>query len=218
MEAAARVTSGMVVGLGTGSTATWFIKELGRRIKAEGLDIKGVPSSFACSALARKENIPLIGMDQVSRVDLYADGADEVDPSKGLLKGRGAAMLGEKLLAEACDRFLVIVDEGKLVQRLGLRFPVPVEVLPAALCLVEDRLKSLGAQVALRPAGGKDGPVVTDQGNLVLDAVFPADTDWKAMDGILDGMPGVAEHGLFLRYAAKSEVLVGTADGVRTLP
>jgi ribose 5-phosphate isomerase A len=219
LEAASRVRSGMIVGLGTGSTATYFIQELGRRIKSEGLAIHGVPSSFACFDLARKAGIPLLAMDQIDRVDLYADGADEVDPQKGLLKGRGAAMLGEKLLAEAADRFLVLVDEGKLVQRLGTRFPVPVETLPAARSLVEARLKALGAQATLRPAGGKDGPVVTDAGNLILDAVFPPGADWRALDSALDAQPGVVGHGLFLRYAGKSEVLVGGADGgMRIIP
>lgn len=209
----------MVVGLGTGSTATYFIQELGRRIKSEGLVIQGVPSSYACFTLARKAGIPLVAMDQIDRVDLYADGADEVDPHKGLLKGRGAAMLGEKILAEAADRFLVLVDEGKLVQRLGTRFPVPVETLPAAQSLVEARLKAMGAQVTLRPAGGKDGPVVTDAGNLVLDAVFPAGADWPAVDSALVALPGVVGHGLFLRYASKSEVLIGAADGgMRIIP
>jgi ribose 5-phosphate isomerase A len=219
IEAASRVRSGMVVGLGTGSTATYFIQELGRRIKTEGLAIQGVPSSFACFNLARRSGIPLVAMDQIDRVDIYADGADEVDPGKCLLKGRGAAMLGEKLLAEAADRFLVLVDEGKLVQRLGTRFPVPVETLPAAQSLVEARLEALGAQVTLRPAGGKDGPVVTDAGNLVLDAVFPSGADWPALDAALDALPGVVGHGLFLRYARKSEVLVGAADGgMRIIP
>jgi ribose 5-phosphate isomerase A len=208
----------MVVGLGTGSTATFFIRELGRRIKEEGLRIRCVPSSFASLQLAKEGNLPLLSMDQVSRVDLYADGADEVDPAKGLLKGRGAAMLGEKLLAEACDRFLVIVDEGKLVQRLGTKFPVPIEILPQAVELVKARVEALGAKAALRPAGGKDGPVVTDNGNLVLDAVFPAAVDWKSMERELDAMPGVAEHGLFLRYASKSEVIVGGAGGLRIIP
>jgi ribose 5-phosphate isomerase A len=219
IEAASRVRSGMIVGLGTGSTATYFIQELGRRIKSEGLVIQGVPSSHACFALARKAGIPLIAMDQVDRVDLYADGADEVDPQKGLLKGRGAAMLGVKILAEAADRFLVLVDEGMLVQRLGSRFPVPVETLPAAQSLVEARLKAMGAQVTLRPAGGKDGPVVTDAGNLVLDAEFPAAALWPAVAAGLDALPGVVGHGLFLRYASKSEVLIGTADGgIRIIP
>jgi ribose 5-phosphate isomerase A len=205
----------MVVGLGTGSTATFFIRELGRRIKDEGLRIRCVPSSFASLQLAKEGNLPILSMDQVSRVDLYADGADEVDPAKGLLKGRGAAMLGEKLLAEACDRFLVIVDEGKLVQRLGTKFPVPIEALPQAVELVKTRLEAMGAKAALRPAGGKDGPVVTDNGNLVLDAVFPASADWNSVERELDAMPGVAEHGLFLRYASKSEVIVGGAGGLR---
>lgn len=217
VAAAGRVSTGMVVGLGTGSTATYFIKELGRRIKSEGLDIRCVPSSLACSLLARQENIPLLSMDQVSRVDLYADGADEVDPAKGLIKGRGAAMLGEKLLVEAADLFLVIVDEGKLVPRLGTRFPVPVEVLPAAAEIVRARIEALGARTTLRSGGGKDGPVVTDNGNLILDTVFPDGADWPALDDFLDRLPGVVEHGLFLRYAAKSEVLIGTADGMRTL-
>lgn len=208
----------MIVGLGTGSTATFFVKELGRRIREESLKIQGVPSSYACSLLARAEGIPLLSMDQVSRVDLYADGADEVDPGKGLIKGRGAAMLREKLLVEAADVFLVIVDESKLVTRLGARFPVPVEVLPQAVSLVESRLRGARAQVTLRPAGGKDGPVVTDNGNLVLDAVFPADADWPVVDAWLDGLPGVAGHGLFLRWAAKSEVLVATATGMRPFP
>lgn len=218
IEAASRVQSGMVVGLGTGSTATHFIRELGRRIRTEGLRIDCVPSSFACALLAQQEGIALRAMDQVSKVDIYADGADEVDPAKGLLKGRGAAMLGEKLLAEACERFLVIVDEGKLVERLGTRFPVPVEVLPAALGLVRARLESLGAAATLRPAGGKDGPVVTDNGNLILDTVFADGSDWKSVEAYLDALPGVAEHGLFLRYAPKSEILIGTADGMRTVP
>lgn len=217
LEAAGRVASGMVVGLGTGSTATYFVQELGRRIRTEGLSIRCVSSSFACSLLARQEGMPLVPLDQVSRIDLYADGADEVDPGKGLIKGRGAAMLGEKLLAEAADAFLVLVDEGKLVPSLGTRFPVPVEVLPPAVELVRARLEGLRAQATLRPAGGKDGPVVTDAGNLILDAVFPAGTDWKAMEAALDALPGVAEHGLFLRYADKTEVLVGSADGVRSI-
>jgi ribose 5-phosphate isomerase A len=212
----------MVVGLGTGSTAAFFVQELGRRIREENLKFHGVVSSFACLNLAKRENIPLLSMDQVAKVDLYADGADEVDPQKRLIKGRGAAMLGEKLLADACDHWLVLVDEGKLVPRLGTRFPVPVEVLPAAAALVEARLKSLGAAVTLRPAGGKDGPVITDNGNLVFDAVFPAGTDgadWDRIDAALDGQPGVAEHGLFLRYAARSEILVGGADGgLRIIP
>lgn len=224
LEAAKQVQDGMVVGLGTGSTATHFVREVARRIRDEKLSIRCVSSSFACSLLARAEGIPLLSVDQVARLDLYVDGADEVAPDKGLIKGRGAAMVGEKLLAEGCDRFLVIVDGGKLVNKLGLKFPVPVEVLPEAVQLAGRGIAALGGKTALRMAsGGKDGPVVTDHGNLILDATFANDAkggagpDWKALDAALDGLPGVVGHGLFLRYAPKSTVLVGEGGGVRVI-
>ncbi len=218
LEAAKQVQEGMVVGLGTGSTATYFIRELGRRVRDEKLSIRGVASSFACSLLARAEGVPLIPSDQTDRIDLYVDGADEVDPGKGLIKGRGAAMVGEKLLAEACDRFLVIIDEGKLVTRLGAKFPVPVEIMPAALTLVQRGIAALGGKPILRLApSGKDGPVVSDNGNLILDLTFAGLPDWDALDAALNGLPGVVGHGLFLRYATKSTVLVGSAGGVRVL-
>jgi ribose 5-phosphate isomerase A len=218
LEAAKQVKDGMVVGLGTGSTATFFVRELARRIRDEGLVIRGVSSSLACSLLANAEGVPLIPTDQADHIDLYVDGADEVDPAKGLIKGRGAAMVGEKLLAEACDRFLVIVDEGKLVPRLGTKFPVPVEIMPASLRLVQRGILALGGKPALRLCGGgKDGPVVSDNGNLILDLTFAGTPDWTALDAALDGLPGVVGHGLFLRYAAKSTVLVGSAGGVRVI-
>jgi ribose 5-phosphate isomerase A len=218
LEAAKQVLEGMIVGLGTGSTATFFIRELGRRVREENLSIKCLSSSFACSLLARKEGVPLVPSDQIDHVDLYVDGADEVDPAKGLIKGRGAAMVGEKLLAEACERFIVIVDEGKLVQRLGTKFPVPVETMPAAASLVGRGILALGGTPTLRLAqGGKDGPVVSDNGNLILDVTFSGTPDWPALDAALNGLPGVVGHGLFLKYAAKSTVLVGSAGGVRVL-
>ncbi|MEO6094738.1 MAG: ribose-5-phosphate isomerase RpiA, partial [Fibrobacteria bacterium] len=218
LEAAKQVRDGMTLGLGTGSTVTFFIRELGRRIREEGLSLKCVSSSFACSLLARKEGVPLVPSDQIDQVDLYVDGADEVDPDKGLIKGRGAAMVGEKLLAEACDRFIVIVDEGKLVQRLGAKFPVPVETMPAAATLVRRGIMALGGNPTLRLAqGGKDGPVVSDNGNLILDVTFSGSPDWEALDAALNCLPGVVGHGLFLRYAAKTTVLIGSAGGVRVL-
>lgn len=209
----------MIVGLGTGSTATWFVRELGRRIREEKLSIACVSSSLACSLLAKSEGLPLIPTDQADRIDLYVDGADEVDPAKGLIKGRGAAMVGEKLLAEACASFIVIVDESKLVPSLGAKFPVPVEVMPNAARLVGKGIEALGGKPVLRMAqGGKDGPVVSDNGNLVLDVTFAGSPDWRALDGALDSLPGVVGHGLFLRYGAKSTVLAGSASGVRIIP
>jgi ribose 5-phosphate isomerase A len=224
MQAAGEIREGMVVGLGTGSTAYHFIREAGRRIREEGLRIQAVASSFSSSMLAREQGIPLLSMDQVDHVDLYADGADEVAPDKGLLKGRGAAMVGEKLLVQVCDRFLVIVDESKLVDHLGTRFPVPVEVLPCAWLISQAGITSLGGACTLRQALRKDGPVITDHGNFVLDATFPANPDWPALDRALNDIPGVVGHGLFLRYGGKTQVLIGTspesgeAGSVRIIP
>ena len=216
IQAAGYAKDGMIVGLGTGSTATWFVRELGRRIREEGLSISCVSSSLACSMLAKAEGMPVIPLDQVDTIDLYADGADEVDPAKGLIKGRGAAMVGEKLLVEACASFIVIVDESKMVARLGTKFPIPVEVMPHAARLVGKGIEALGGKPALRMAqGGKDGPVVSDNGNVILDVTFPGTPDWYAIDIALDGLPGVVGHGLFLRYGAKSTVLVGSPAGVR---
>ncbi len=217
LEAAKQVKNSMVVGLGTGSTATHFIRELARRIREENLFIRCVPSSFACSILARENGLTLLSVDQISQVDLYVDGADEVAPDKGLIKGRGAAMVGEKLLCEACDSFLVIVDGSKLVKSLGQKFPIPVEIMPGALLISQRVIADLGGKTMLRQAAGKDGPVVTDNGNLILDVVFPLGSNWQNLDEQLNAIPGVVEHGLFLRYKQKSQVLVGIDGDIKTL-
>lgn len=217
IEAAGRVRDGMILGLGTGSTATHFIREVARRVQAEGLKVSCVASSIASTLLARAEGISLVPMEQVTRVDLYVDGADEIAPDKGLIKGRGAAMLGEKILVEACDRFLVIADEAKLVKGLGAKFPVPVAILPAALGVVQARVAALGAKVTPRTGAGKDGPVITDQGHVVVDAAFPPGSDWKALDAALNAIPGVAGHGLFLRWTDRTTVLVGGGGKVREI-
>jgi len=215
LAAAAQVKSGMMVGLGTGSTAYHFIVEVARRHKEEGLDIQCVSSSFSSSILARDLGLPLVSLDQVDGVDIYADGADEVDPQKRLIKGRGAAMVREKLLVAMSSLFLTIVDAGKLVNRLGEKFPVPVEVLPFAWRPVQKALLALGATKAdLRPATGKDGPVITDQGNLVLDAFFPSALAVAGMDEALNALPGLVDHGLFCAYTGKTRVLIATPKGV----
>ncbi len=218
IEAAKRVKPDMVVGLGTGSTAAFFIREVARRIREEKLSIRCVPSSIACSLLAREHGIPLLSVDQVSRVDLYVDGADEVAPDLGLIKGRGAAMVGEKLLCEACDTFIIIADGGKLVKSLGEKFPVPVEILPGALSIAQRAISLLNGAPVLRLATGKDGPVITDYGNLILDVKFAMGSDWEALDTALNSLPGVVGHGLFLRYKQKSQALIGVDGGVRSLP
>lgn len=212
LAAAARVRSGMIVGLGTGSTAAFAIAELGRRRREEGLAIVGVPTSWSAAELAREAGIETRGLNDVERIDLALDGADEVGPDRALIKGGGAAHTLEKLVATEAQRFLVLVDEAKLVERLGVRWAVPLEVLPPALRTVERAVAALGATPALRRGSGKDGPVFSDHGNLILDAKFPAIDDPAALARELDAVPGLIEHGLFVGLA--DEVLVGSlADG-----
>jgi ribose 5-phosphate isomerase A len=218
IAAASKARSGMVVGLGTGSTAYHFVVEIARRMREEGLQVQCVSSSFSTSILARDLGIHLLPLEQVDHVDIYADGADEVDPEKRLIKGRGAAMVREKLLVAMTQHFLAIVDSGKKVARLGEKFPVPVEVLPFAWRPAQKALLALGATEApLRPATGKDGPVVTDQGNVVLDARFPGGFDVAGCDAALNNIPGVVGHGLFTTFAAKTTVLVAGTTGLETL-
>ena len=208
LRAASYVESGMVVGLGTGSTANHFLHELGRRVREERLDVKVVASSFPTAFLAAELGLPLLGVDQVARLDLYADGADEVTPARDLLKGRGFDLVKEKILAQASARFVVFVDSSKLVGRLGTRFPIPVEVLPFAVRTVQRRLEGLGGRAAVRLTPQKDAVVITAQGNLVLDTVFDPSVDVVSLDGSLRSIAGVAEHGIFPGQGLVSVVLV----------
>lgn len=183
-QAAQLVTSGMVVGLGTGSTAAWMIQALGERLRrGEIQDIRGVPTSFQATVLARQAGIPLTSLDEVETLDLAIDGADEVDPQKNLIKGGGAAHTREKIVDSLARELVVVVDESKLVERLGSRFPVPVEVLPMAVRPVMRALEKLGGQPELRMAVKKDGPVITDLGNMVVDVKFAAIPDPAAFGG-----------------------------------
>ncbi len=217
LAAAALVEPGMVVGLGTGSTAAFAIAELGRRKREEGLTMVGVPTSWSAFELARQAGLEVRALNDVDRVDLAIDGADEVSPQLALIKGGGAAHTQEKLVATAARRFVVLVDDGKLVDVLGVKWAVPLEVLAVALRAVERTLVALGAAPQLRKGGGKDGPVVTDHGNLVVDAKFPSIPDPVALARSLDAVPGIVEHGLFVDLA--DLVLVGSrSDGtIRTM-
>ena len=173
--AVAQIRDGMVVGLGSGSTAALMIQGLGARLAAGQLhDIVGVTTSFQGEVLAAELGIPLRALNAIDRIDLAIDGADEVDPSFQLIKGGGACHVQEKLVADRAERFIVVVDSTKLVQCLNLDFLLPVEVLPGAWVQVQSRLKSMGGVAELRMATRKAGPVVTDQGNLVLDVRFEA--------------------------------------------
>ena len=213
--AVAQIRDGMVVGLGSGSTAALMIQGLGARLAAGQLhDIVGVTTSFQGEVLAAELGIPLRALNAIDRIDLAIDGADEEDPSFQLIKGGGACHVQEKLVADRAERFIVVVDSTKLVQRLNLDFLLPVEVLPGAWVQVQSRLKSMGGVAELRMATRKAGPVVTDQGNLVLDVRFEAGiSDPIALERDINNLPGVLENGLFVNLA--DEVLVGEiSDGV----
>ena len=219
--AVAQICDGMVVGLGSGSTAALMIQGLGARLAAGQLhDIVGVTTSFQGEVLAAELGIPLRALNAIDRIDLAIDGADEVDPSFQLIKGGGACHVQEKLVADRAERFIVVVDSTKLVQCLNLDFLLPVEVLPGAWVQVQSRLKSMGGVAELRMATRKAGPVVTDQGNLVLDVRFEAGiSDPIALERDINNIPGVLENGLFVNLA--DEVLVGEINdgvaGVRSL-
>jgi ribose 5-phosphate isomerase A len=213
-EAVQRVESGMVLGLGSGSTAAIMIEQLGRRWQTGQItDIKGVPTSFQSSLLAQQYGIPQISLNEIERIDLAIDGADEVDPMRNLIKGGGACHTREKLVDSRADHFLVVVDETKLSDLLGTNFALPVEVVPDAYRQVMDALAGLGADPQLRMAVRKAGPVVTDQGNLVIDATFDAIDDPAGLEARINNIPGVLENGLFVGLA--DEVLVGYVDGER---
>ena len=216
IHAAQLVEDGMRVGLGTGSTTAFAIKELGRRIREEGLQMVGTPTSFAAERLGREMGIPLVSLDAINHLDIALDGADEVDPVLNLIKGRGAAHTREKVVAGLADTFVALVDASKLTDQLGSRKPVPVEVLPMAVTPVMRSLEALGAVPAIRMGKQKDGPVVTDQGFWVVDAQFAGIEDPQALDHAIKGLTGVLDHGLFIGMTAR--VLVAEADGsVQTL-
>ena len=206
---------GMIVGLGSGSTAALMIQGLGQRLASGQLkDIVGVTTSFQGEVLAAELGIPLLSLNAVSRIDLAIDGADEVDPSFQLIKGGGACHVQEKLVAARAERFVVVVDSTKLVERLNLDFLLPVEVLPGAWRQVQQRLSAMSGKAELRMANRKAGPVVTDQGNLVLDVRFDGGiANPLDLERTINNIPGVLENGLFVNLA--DEVLVGEVnDGV----
>lgn len=207
--AVAQVKSGTVVGLGSGSTAAFAIQYLGERLQSGELsNIVGVPTSFQSEVLAKQYGIPLATPNDVDRIHVAIDGADEVDPQKNLIKGGGAAHTREKIVDCLAEEFIVVVDGTKLVDLLGTTFLLPVEVLPMALEPVKRAIAALGGEPQLRMAVKKAGPVVTDQGNLVLDVNFPQGiTDPAGLEKELNNIPGVLENGLFV--GAADRILIG---------
>lgn len=213
VEAAlAYVKPGMVLGLGTGSTARHFLEGVARLV-AGGMDLKGVPTSFVTAEAAKRLGVPLTSLEERSHPDLCVDGADEVDPKLDLIKGLGGALFREKIVAVASKKFIVVVDESKLVPRLGAKAPVPVEVHPFGWRFAAEALEGLGSKVGLRR---HEGDVFrTDNGNHILDVRFESLRSPAKVAVQIMGIPGVVGHGLFLGMA--DAVLVGSEKGVRTL-
>jgi ribose 5-phosphate isomerase A len=205
--AAELVESGSIVGLGSGSTATYAIRFLGQRVR-EGLKIVGIPTSQKTKQLAEQLGIPLSTLDEHPQIDIDIDGADEIDPQLNLIKGGGGALLREKIVASASRRFVAVGDSSKQVAHLG-KFPLPVEVIPFAQSLISKRIAGLGAQVSLRGAGN---PYVTDEGHHILDCTFGEIADPAALAEKLRAIPGVVEHGLFIGLAEMA--LIGKDRGV----
>ncbi|HSD03662.1 MAG TPA: ribose-5-phosphate isomerase RpiA [Gaiellales bacterium] len=208
------VRSGMRLGLGTGSTAARMLDALGERLASGALtEIAGVPTSAATATRCGELGIPLLTLDDVGELDLVIDGADEIDPQLDLIKGLGGAHLREKVVAAASREMVVVADETKLVDRLGRRAPLPVEVIPFALTVAERLLRVLGWQPELRVDG--DGPFTTDEGNRILHCRREEWLDPQSLAADISQVPGVVAHGFFLGYA--SAAVVATRDGVRVI-
>ena len=221
-QAAARalefVRDGMKLGLGTGSTAKHFVELLGARVRA-GLDVIGVPTSEATRADAIRCGIPLTTLDEIDRLDLTVDGADEIDPDLNLIKGGGGALLREKIVAAASDRMIVIADDSKWVEALG-RFPLPIEVIPFGLAATQRAIgrafAESGVSGPMVVRKGQDGHVfVTDGGHWIVDAHLGCISGAPHLAGLLNAIPGVVEHGLFIGLA--STAMLAGSQGIRVV-
>lgn len=215
VEAAKLVKNGMTVGLGTGSTANYFIDALARRQTEEGLRITTVSSSTISAIKAQSSGLKVESIAYLNKIDLYVDGADEITPSLTLLKGRGQDLVMEKLLAKAADQFIVVADKSKLVSRIGEKFIIPIEVIPAAWQLVKHTLTKAGAEGDIRLNAGKDNVAVSAHGSYVLDMKFPSDINDQALNTLLNNTPGVVEHGVF--YGLTTQVLIADNGKIETL-
>jgi ribose 5-phosphate isomerase A len=212
-QASELIEDGQVVGLGTGSTTVHFIKFLAQRVQDEGLDIMGIPTSFQSLILARDLGIKVTSIDEHD-IDIAVDGADEVSSSLDLIKGGGAAHTKEKIIDTSADKFVVIVDESKMVDKLGA-FPLPIEIIPESLRLVKNALSDMNVYSQLRMGMQKDGPVITDNGNFILDAHFNIIGNPAELEVELNSIPGVVENGIFANVVDK--VIVGRKTGIEVI-
>lgn len=211
--AANEVKDGQILGLGTGSTTHYFIEKVGKRVADEGIEVMGIPTSYQSFLLAKKWNIPVTSLDE-HEIDLAVDGADEIDPDLNLIKGGGAAHTLEKIVDYSAKELIIIADESKLVDTLGA-FPLPVEIIPESVSPVFKALKDIGGKPEIRMGQLKDGPVITDNGNFVVDIEFGEIANPISMEKELNTIPGVVENGLFTEMVDK--VIIGGKDGLKYL-
>ena len=215
-RAADMIEDGMVIGLGTGSTVWYTIERLSERVRG-GLIVTAIPTSFQTAIRARDAGVPLTTLDENPVIDIAIDGADEVDPKLRLIKGRGGAHLREKCVAAAAKHFVVVVDEQKVVKKLGGTAAVPVEVLPFAIMPVLAQLRGLGGVPVIREAVRKDGPVITDNGNFVVDCQFKDIKNPEKLEAVLASIPGIVESGLFCGFTKKTTVIIGGKKKVKII-
>jgi ribose 5-phosphate isomerase A len=208
------IEDGLVVGIGSGTTVEIFIKELGKKIVNENIEITGVASSLKSHMLAVESGIAVSDLIQFPEPDIYVDGADQIDLQFNCIKGGGAALTREKIVAHASKKFVVIVDSSKIVEKLHM--PVPVEIIPFAYGYVEKKIRQCGGRITLREGGGKFGPVVSDNGNLIADCDFGVLNEPEELEKTINFIPGVLENGIFSKEIVDS-VIAGEEGGVKVL-
>lgn len=216
LEAVKHVKDNFVIGLGSGSTAAYAIKEIGNRIKREKIRVSAVPTSYQAFTLAVKHGIAITTLEEHPTLDLTIDGADQIDDELNLIKGMGGALTREKIVASASKKLVIIADERKKVKVLGeSNHPVPIEVLPFATPIVMHKIKEMGGKPFLRESIKKVGPVITDNGNIIIDVNFGLVHEPAELNHKLKGIPGVVETGLFVKMA--DVIYLGERAGVRKL-
>ncbi|MEA4957667.1 Ribose-5-phosphate isomerase A [bioreactor metagenome] len=212
-SAAEEIKDGQIIGLGTGSTTHYFIEKVGIRMKEEGIEVMGVPTSYQSFLLAKDWKIPVTTLEEHD-VDIAVDGADEIDPKFNLIKGGGAAHTLEKIVDYSADKLIIIADDSKLVDTLG-KFPVPLEIISESKKPVFSALKDMGANPKIRMARYKDGPVISDNGNFIVDADFSKIDNPIQLEKDLNSIPGVVENGIFSQMV--DQVMIGTSEGLKIL-
>jgi ribose 5-phosphate isomerase A len=215
LEAVKHVENRFVIGLGSGSTAAYAIQEVGRLIHQKNLKILGVPTSYQSFLLAVDNGIPISTLNEHPKLNLTIDGADQVDRNLNMIKGMGGALTKEKVVALASKQNITVIDERKLTKKLGTNQPVPIEVLPFAIALVKSRIKKMKGNPILREGKGKVGPVITDNGNFIVDVDFGLIDAPDKLNSELKLIPGLVETGLFIKTS--NIVYVGTSEGVHKL-